>query len=70
MSARQTQTRRRRERGKGGRARAPKRPPRFLPAQRWARVLIYLAVALAYAAVLWFYVFPWADKTFVNRPAL
>lgn len=52
------------------RAPAPKTPPRFLPRARWARGLVYLAIALGYMAIMWFYVFPWVDRTFVNRPAL
>jgi hypothetical protein len=43
---------------------------RLLPERRWARALVLLAVVLAYAALMWFWVFPWVDHTFVNRPAL
>lgn len=41
-----------------------------LPKKRWQRVTTYLVLVLGYAAVLWFYLFPWLDKTFINRPAL
>jgi predicted exporter len=43
---------------------------RFLPAKRLPRLTIYLVVTLGYAAVLWYWVFPWLDRTFINRPAL
>jgi hypothetical protein len=42
----------------------------ILPSKRWQRVTTYVVVILGYAAVLWFYVFPYLDKTFINRPAL
>jgi hypothetical protein len=42
----------------------------ILPKRRWQRVTIYLVLTLGYAAVLWFYLFPYLDKTFINRPAL
>jgi hypothetical protein len=42
---------------------------RFLPSKRWQRVLIYVVIALGYIALLWFYVFPWADRI-VNRPTV
>jgi hypothetical protein len=42
----------------------------LLPSKRWQRVVTFVVVALGYAAVLWFYLFPWLDKTFINRPAL
>ena len=57
-------------RRRGRRARPARKPPRVLPRARWVRVLIYLAVVLGYMAVMWLYVFPWVDRTFVNRPAL
>ena len=43
---------------------------KLLPAKRFPRYTILLAVTLGYAAILWYYVFPWLDRTFVNRPAL
>jgi hypothetical protein len=43
---------------------------RLLPAKRAPRIVTYLALILGYAAILWFYLFPWLDRTFVNRPAL
>ena len=43
---------------------------RLLPAKRAPRITVYLVVLLGYAATLWFWVFPWLDRTFVNRPAL
>lgn len=53
------------------RSRRPAKPvPRLLPKKRWARYLVYLGALLAYAAVMWFYVFPLIDRTFINRPAL
>jgi quinol-cytochrome oxidoreductase complex cytochrome b subunit len=42
----------------------------ILPAKRGARIATYAVVILGYMAILWFYVFPWLDRTFVNRPAL
>lgn len=38
--------------------------------RRWPRRLFWLALAIGYAALLWYVVFPWIDRTFVNRPAL
>lgn len=38
--------------------------------QRRVRGLVWVAAALLYAAALWFFVFPWVDRTFVNRPTL
>jgi hypothetical protein len=43
---------------------------RILPESRRSRIALAVALALVYAAVLWFWVFPWLDRTFVNRPAL
>jgi hypothetical protein len=43
---------------------------RLLPAKRLPRLSIYLIATLGYAAILWYYVFPWLDRTFINRPAL
>lgn len=34
------------------------------------RALVWVAIAVAYLALMWFIVFPWVDRTFVNRPAL
>ena len=42
---------------------------RFLPSKRWQRVTIYVILALGYIALMWFYVFPWADRI-VNRPTV
>jgi hypothetical protein len=42
---------------------------RFLPARRWQRVLIYVVVAIGYIALMWYVVFPWADRI-VNRPTV
>jgi hypothetical protein len=42
---------------------------RFLPARRWQRVLIYLVIAIGYIALMWYVVFPWADRI-VNRPTV
>jgi hypothetical protein len=47
----------------------PKRR-RILPAKRWQRALIWIVIALGYMALMWFLIFPWVDRTFVNRPAL
>ena len=41
---------------------------KILPSKRAPRVAVYLVVVLGYAAVLWFYLFPWLDRTFINRP--
>lgn len=43
---------------------------RIFPRRRGARTLVYLAMVLAYAALLWFVVFPWIDRTFVSKPTL
>jgi len=43
---------------------------RLLPAKRGPKIATILIVVLGYAAVLWFYVFPYLDRTFINRPAL
>ena len=43
---------------------------KLLPRKRLPRFAIFLATTLGYAAILWYYVFPWLDRTFVNRPAL
>lgn len=43
---------------------------RIFPANRVQRIAIKLALVLGYAAILWFWLFPWLDRTFVNRPAL
>ena len=54
------------------RTRAPggkHRRRRFLPKRRWQRVLIYVAVAIGYIALMWYVVFPWADRI-VNRPTV
>ena len=37
--------------------------------KRWLRVLIWIVIALGYIALMWYYVFPWADKI-VNRPTV
>jgi len=42
----------------------------ILPAKRGQRIATYVVVILGYMAILWFYVFPWLDRTFINRPAL
>jgi hypothetical protein len=43
---------------------------RLLPAKRAPRITVYVVAILGYAAILWFWVFPYLDRTFVNRPAL
>jgi len=43
---------------------------RILPSKRLPRIAILLAVLLGYSVVLWFFVFPWLDRTFINRPAI
>lgn len=43
---------------------------KILPTKRLPRAASYAAVVVAYATILWFWVFPWLDRTFVNRPAL
>jgi hypothetical protein len=54
---------------KGRAVGAKRRLWRFLPSKRWQRVLIYLAIAIGYIALMWLYVFPWADRI-VNRPTV
>lgn len=34
------------------------------------RRLVALLAVLAVAAALWFWVFPWIDRTYVNRPQI
>jgi hypothetical protein len=41
-----------------------------LPKSKAWRRAVATAVVLGVMAVLWFWVFPWADRTFVNRPAV
>ena len=36
----------------------------------WMKRLIWLALLLGYAAVMWYFVFPWVDRTFINQPAI
>ncbi len=43
---------------------------RIFPKNRAPRIAIKLALVLGYAAILWFWVFPWLDRTYINRPAL
>lgn len=43
---------------------------RLLPKARGPRVVVLTAAAFALVAVLWTWVFPWVDRTFVNRPAI
>lgn len=33
-------------------------------------LLVKIALVAAYGALLWFVVFPWADRTFINSPSL
>lgn len=37
--------------------------------RRWLRVLIWVVIALGYMALMWYFVFPWADRI-VNRPTV
>lgn len=48
---------------RAGRRRAHRR-------RRSTRTLAAVAAFLAVAFVLWIWVFPWLDRTFVNRPAI
>ena len=43
---------------------------KVLAGRRGVRRAVVAAVVLGLMAVLWFWVFPWADRTFVNRPAV
>lgn len=43
---------------------------KLLPARKLWRRLIAVVIVLAFMAVLWFRVFPWVDRTYVNRPAI
>jgi hypothetical protein len=52
----------------GAAAQQPRRSG--LLSNRWVRRTIYLVVVIGYMAALWYYVFPWLDRTFINRPAL
>jgi len=35
-----------------------------------ARALLWLTLAVGYAALMWYIVFPWVDRHFVSRPTL
>jgi len=37
---------------------------------RRKRIALFAFGALMYAALLWYIVFPWVDRTFVSRPAV
>ncbi len=43
---------------------------RVLPQSRGWRRVIFAAFVLVVMVVLWFWVFPWVDRTYVNRPAI
>lgn len=43
---------------------------RIFPKNRGRRIVMKLAIVLGYAAILWYWVFPWLDRTYINRPAL
>jgi quinol-cytochrome oxidoreductase complex cytochrome b subunit len=43
---------------------------KILPSKRAPRIMTLIVIVLGYAAILWFFVFPWLDRTFINRPAL
>jgi hypothetical protein len=43
---------------------------RILPRRRGPRIATFVAIVVVYATILWIWVFPWLDRTFVNRPAL
>lgn len=57
------------------------RPPRT-SAGRWfqvkllpgfrarRRLIVYILLAMGYIALMWFLVFPWLDRTFVDNPTL
>ena len=45
-------------------------PPEPSRRSKWLRRVLWLGIALGYMAVLWYFVFPWVDRTFVNRPAV
>ncbi|MGZ4120844.1 MAG: hypothetical protein ACXVQ6_09950 [Actinomycetota bacterium] len=40
-----------------------------MPSRRWQRVLIWTLLVIGYIALMWFVVFPWADRI-VNRPTV
>jgi hypothetical protein len=42
---------------------------KLLPKRRLYRIAIYVVVLIGYASILWFELFPYLDRTFVNRPA-
>ena len=58
----------------GSQARRPPAPParkrKRGPSNRWARLGMWVAIVLGYIAAMWFWIFPWIDRTFINRPAL
>ena len=53
--------------GRRAKTQPTKRPPRERSRWRW---VVYLAVVAVYVALMWYLVFPWVDRTFVNQPAL
>lgn len=40
------------------------------PGTRWVRRVVIVGLLLGYAALMWYVVFPYVDRTFVNQPAL
>lgn len=42
----------------------------LLPRKRATRLVVYVTLAIGYVALMWFVVFPWVDRTFVNQPSL
>lgn len=38
--------------------------------QRWVGRGVVVLLLLGYAALMWYVVFPYVDRTFVNQPAL
>jgi len=40
------------------------------PRHRWRRLLILAVAIVIYAALLWYYVFPYVDQHFVNQPTI
>jgi hypothetical protein len=46
------------------------RPDTPRRAFRWRRTLVIVLFLVLYGAALWYVVFPWVDRSFVNQPAV
>jgi hypothetical protein len=42
---------------------------KLLPQGKWQRLGAWVAIWAVYGAVMWFWIFPWIDSTFVSNPS-